>query len=140
MSEIIYKIRWTVKGQPGVTRREVSGYQVGRFAVRTRTEEDLTAFDSQGRNILVKEYLIDHVNSGIIVIDVDTFINAMVIADDLSRFSRVDPNSKEPQKVLQQIGPEVVEWLKWIISNRKVVGLRQHQQKDMHEACETLPQ
>lgn len=118
--EIVYKVRRHNQGRR-VLFAPVNGFQVGRFAVRKRTQLDLEAIGRNGHSVPVRQYIVDHINTGIIVIDTDTFDDAVMLADDISRFSKRDPRTRDPNKFMAQLGKDIVEWLCWIIEERRVL-------------------
>ncbi len=63
------------------------------------------------------------------MIDIESFNDALIIADDLSRFSRKDPSAKDQSRFFEQIGPHVVEWLMSVIKNKKVMNYRDYYQR-----------
>ena len=57
------------------------------------------------------DWVVDHVPSGLWIADFDTFEDAMAVADDLSRWSPVDPDATERNAVALQLGPQIEQWL-----------------------------
>lgn len=98
----------------------VSGMQVGRFAVRY----DKTVMLNLDNNIHFKSrgWLVDHVPSGYVIMDVYTFSDAVLIADEISRFSVADPVGTDMPSLAEQLGDELCTWLEWIESNDGVGG------------------
>lgn len=123
MSDIIYSVR-IVDNNNCLTKCEVVGYQVGRFAVR-RSEDNAVGFNGQRQPVKLKPWLVDHIETGFIVIAVESFHEAMIVADDVSRFSQEDPDTNDPDLFFKKLGPEIVGWLKTIIRTQQVLDFRQ---------------
>ena len=94
------------------TRRPATGVQIGRFAVRMSAGEVL--YDADGRNSVARPWSVDHIASGISVLDLHTFEDAVFVADDVSRFSAKDPDATTLDALIEQLGDRVVGWLTWI--------------------------
>lgn len=92
------------------TVARVNALRVGRFAVRGALPEET--------HIIFPRYLrpwaVVHVNTGTLVGDFSSHGDALAFADDLSRFSAKDPASRDPRRVIKQMGPAVVEWARAI--------------------------
>jgi hypothetical protein len=125
VSEVVYKVRRLLPGGQAVFHDTV-GYQIGRFAIRDRTPADMNGITDKGDRVPLKKFLIDHVNTGIIVIDSDDWDEAVRLADDISRFCTRDPSTKDPSKFVGQLDPKMVEWIIWMIRNKQRVSYRQH--------------
>lgn len=119
-------VRYKVIGVEGTMR--VTGYQIGRFAVRP-TPPGFTVFSMNNKPCVTHAWLLDHIPSGFVVLSLDTFAEAVVVADDLSRFSKSDPSTKNPAKVLQQVGPDMDAWLRGILLRQRrglpAIGFRE---------------
>lgn len=84
----------------------VRGARVGRFAIRMRGAGAYCPHTGRHTRLFV----VDHINTGAILVDVTNFDDALRIADDLSRFSLKDPSARAAKRAVTQIGPAVVEW------------------------------
>lgn len=107
----------------GGGKQNVSGFQVGRFAV---------VHDPAGRRIQRADgsvgtsnakFFVDHIPSGVCVCSLVTGIDALVVADDISRFARSDPDSKDPMQARNQVGPIVDQWMRLSCAPRVSRGL-----------------
>jgi hypothetical protein len=123
--DIVYKVRRRNPDGSFVFNDTV-GYQIGRFAIRDRTSEDMRGINREGERIPMKKYIIDHVNTGFIVIDSDDWDEAVQLADDISRFSAKDPEAKDLDTFLKQLGPKMVEWITFTIRSKQVTDYRQY--------------
>ena len=106
--EVDYKI--AVRETDGSTSwRDVSGVQIGRFAVRQAAPGTIDA----GNLPPVEDapWRVDHVPSGLCVFAFADFEEAYAAADDLSRFSSRDMSAKDRLKVREQSGSLIVEWV-----------------------------
>jgi len=111
------------------------GIQVGRFAVRPSEPGDNVGI----QRIKANSWFVDHIPSKSVLVTVDTFEQAMSVADDASRFSHEDPDATDG-RMLQQIGPSILSWLKDIMHNgyrmdyrqyaKKVLGFRTYERED----------
>lgn len=122
-NNITYKV-WRVDDFGRRYRDDVAGFQIGRFAIRQRTEKDTDAYSKSGNLVRLREQIIDHINTGIILVTLDSFEDAVVVADDVSRFSKKDPSTEDQAKFFEQLGPHIIEWLKWCIRHNKAVSYR----------------
>jgi hypothetical protein len=88
----------------------VSVVQVGRFMVRPRLVGEICVSQADGVVREHRAYVIRHIPTDSWVCDLDTFADAMIVADDLSRFSLHDPCSRDRAKAAAQVGDEVQRW------------------------------
>lgn len=86
------------------------GHLVGRFAVR-KVRPDEEFHDPRGVVYHARGYVIDHIPSGISVTNTRTFEDAMLIADDVSRFAVADADATNPIALYEQLGRKVMFWL-----------------------------
>jgi hypothetical protein len=122
ISDVRYRIRLTSND-----REPVTGMRVGRFAVRMcRVGERVgTSHDGIGR--LLRAFGVDHIASGLGIADFSTFADALALADDLSRFSRRDPSSRDPWRAVELIGSALVPWLRACVAADRAVPYRDWQ-------------
>lgn len=112
-----------------VTNVKVRGYQVGRFAVRL-APQDLQLADTHGviyGNVGADQWVVDHVPSGLIIARQTNFADAVVVADDASRFSKFDPKYKDFNRLKDCLGHDLVTWLTCLLGGEPVTpgGFRQ---------------
>lgn len=126
MSDVRYKV--LAADGPLHVYQSVTGYQIGRFAVRS-TPPNFMVFSTDNQPCVTRAWLVDHIPSGFVILSVDTFEEAVVVADDLSRFSKSDPSAKKPANVLKQIGPDMDAWLRGILLRQRrglpAIGFRE---------------
>lgn len=118
-----------IKNKKGTYIKErVTGFQVGRFAFR-RVLEDTEPIGSSIQ-LEVPFYAIDHIPTGFSVLNVRTVEDAGRLVDDLSRFSKEDPSSRDVEKVKAQLGPDILRWLtaqrERVELGHDVWGFREH--------------
>lgn len=102
---------WTVVDRAHAKRQTVRGTQVGRFGVRL-ARPDETVATAHGQRYRTRAIVVDHIPSGAIAFSSDDFAEAMLVADEFSRFSVEDPDSADMARAGAQIGPELFEWLR----------------------------
>ena len=88
------------------------GQEIGRFAVREL--EPPTMRITQGTPY---PFVVDHVSTGIVMADWSDRVRAWQFADELSRFSQIDPVGPLPRHLLHQLGQQLVAWITWMKSN-----------------------
>jgi hypothetical protein len=125
---VTYKI-WRTDDFGHQYQAPVSGFQIGRFAIRQRSEKDVDAITRSGKLVRLREHIVDHINTGIVLVTLDSFEDAVVVADDVSRFSRKDPSTKDREKFFEQLGEHLINWLKWCIQHNKAVPFRNYQEQ-----------
>lgn len=116
MSEdILYEIR----AEDGRSMGVAHGMQIGRFAVRClldRPHDDEPV------------YVVDHTPTGLRLTPPIYFGDAMMIADDVSRFAESDPDAVNPPFLLAQLGEQVMVWLSymqdWATEGRPLLDFR----------------
>lgn len=114
--------RYKLSEIPGSGILYVEGVQIGRFGIHEITDaEDRTEHPKWAK------YAVDHINTGKCVLRTRTFEDAVMIADDLSRFSRSDPSSRNREKVIRQLGPSVARWIydQYKKPDGRVIGYRE---------------
>lgn len=111
----------------GVTEWQPTvGLQIGRFAVRELRPNELLC---DGRDTFVARFIVDHVPSGHGLIGTMRLEDAIVIADDVSRFAVTDPDAGHIEQALKQIGPELLDWLRSCSKRGEFAPFRQWQAK-----------
>lgn len=113
-------------------RVEVHGVQVGRFAVRQSDPGDSGyehADPAKGR-FLMRRFVVEHIPSGLQAAHFDDFRDAMVFADDVSRYCVADPDGTEPANVIAQMGPAVYDWLQACNAQNIAIPFRRWQGRD----------
>ena len=88
-----YQIVYDDGREPSIAR----GFQVGRFGVRCLPNSD--------------EWVVDHIPTGLRIIEPTTFTQAVVIADDVSRFSVSDPYADNTKGLSFQLGEKMIFWI-----------------------------
>lgn len=109
----------------GATYRSwVTAMRVGRFAVRMKLETGRLNY-GDGTTRACKTFVVDHINTAHVICDFDTFDDALGLADDISRFSKSDPASRDPQRLVHQLGKDVFRWLACCCTGGTYVPFRQ---------------
>jgi hypothetical protein len=92
----------------------VTGVVVGRFGVHeAHRQED--------------GWSVTHLPTGLNMIYAESFSQAMILADDFSRFSKKDPSSRDRRRVKEQLGPDVCAWGSYMRKTGNRVSFRQWQ-------------
>jgi hypothetical protein len=113
----------------GVTEWQPTvGLQIGRFAVRQLQPGELLC-DGRDTFRVVARFIVDHVPSGHGLIGTMRFEDAVMIADDVSRFAVADPDAGHIEQALEQIGPELLDWLRSCSKRGEFGPFRQWQAK-----------
>lgn len=120
---MISDIRYAVRGCNG-TRFPVRGMRVGRFAVRVALADTVVFAHDRSWSRPHRAFAVDHVGTGCAMGDFTRFDDALALADDISRFSRRDPSSRDPSRAAEQVGGLVVEWLRDCVSADRVTPYR----------------
>lgn len=110
------------------SRVQQHGVQVGRFAVRQGNPGDSIMVASDP--VRMRRFAVDHMASGVQAGHFDDFRDAMIFADDISRFSAQDPDGTDPAAVVAQLGPAVYEWLQACNSGGIAIPFRRWQGRD----------
>ncbi len=109
--DILYDI-WMEMESGRVVRKSVTGWQIGRFAVRNASYEAYAKQNGTG-----EAWAVDHIPSGFVMVWRKTFEEAVVLADDFSRFSTEDPAAEDRVEAARQIGPKVIEYMRSSLQN-----------------------
>jgi hypothetical protein len=103
------------------------GYQVGRFAIHEVPKGDNV--NPVARHMARPLYAVVHVPTGTTFFYAQKPEEALLLADDISRFSAKDPSSKNEIKVVGQLGPNVMRWARVQFGNaregRRICGFRE---------------
>jgi hypothetical protein len=108
--EVDYIMR--LKGVDPAGFTPVRGVQVGRFAIRHAAPGSHQSYFLP--SVEDAPWRVDHIPTGYAISAFDNFEDAYALADDISRFSKSDPSSKDPKRVGEQVGPQIRAWLKAI--------------------------
>lgn len=103
-------IRYAIRVALG-PRRWVEGIQVGYLAVRYT---DRRTHNYETGEVHPPGWVVDHPRSGCFVFPcARTFAEAMIIADDVSRFSSTpELTATTLPNLVRQVGPDIIDWLK----------------------------
>jgi len=95
--DFTYEMPYTIRYDDG--REELArGIQVGRFGVRRLPTE-------------LECWVVDHIPTGLRLIQPTSFQNAMLLADDVSRFAVEDPEASDTRVLSKQLGEKVCTWV-----------------------------
>lgn len=102
----------------------VQGFRVGCFAVRRMPGGSLISNTNSGSGSPTEKFwVVDHIPGKRGVINVSSLHDAMIVADDLSRFSDSDPGRAHNWEALAEaLGPKLMGWLKAIAGGYYVLG------------------
>lgn len=111
-------------------------HQIGQFAVRTVEAGEGTP-TKQG---IIRGYThaVDHHPSGINISITYCIEDALLVADDVSRFcagATTDLVPADVPSLRAYIGPEVLKWINFIYERRIVVGYREFQRGELAKRC-----
>lgn len=87
----------------------VRGVQIGRFAVRNGGDDDIARVALPPSDLA--PWVVEHIPTGLALVAFDNFEDAYAAADDLSRFSKSDPSSKDQKRAVEQVGPLIRAWV-----------------------------
>lgn len=131
MNDIEYSVIGTRR------RRIVRGEQIGYYAVRyCRGELTLVGKGERaGAYLESLDYTVDHLASGLSIIDASSYADAMALADELSTFSPADemvPSEAAKsdgfamcQEYAAYVGPELATWIQTIAELQRFVPFRE---------------
>ena len=90
------------------------GVQVGHFAIRETDPDEICKHDETGEVSPARGFSVDHIHTGFGLFDAWTFADAMIVADDLSRYAAEEPltdDCSSRDELDRQIGEPLGEWL-----------------------------
>jgi hypothetical protein len=96
----------------------VRGLIIGRFFVRARFQNE-EHVDTSGKDIAPRDWVVMHLPSMLCWSFAD-LSTALGVADDLSRWARVDPTSRSgyESKLRRQIGARLYDWCEAIYAGK----------------------
>lgn len=115
---------YTVLGVEQRQRVPTTGIVVGRFAVRMEELRGMSSRSDGGIIDVQGKTAIDHLPSGYIVAWLNDAPDALLVADDLSRFALEDVSGTTPDEVVRQLGPDIVDWLGAAMRAPRAFGFR----------------
>lgn len=119
--DLQYRIR--VHRHGALTLDTVFGFQVGRFAVRLMPEDSVVGwYDGKGGKRTNRLWVVDHVQACTGVVNVATHEDAMIVADDISRFSKEDVVGDDWDSIARAMGPDILAWCQEIAHGRSLLG------------------
>jgi hypothetical protein len=122
---VICDVRYRIRLNSGARACEsVAGMRVGRFALRRCRVGETVGRPGRPARVL-RAFGVDHIASGMGIADFSEFVDALALADDLSRFSRRDPSSRDPWRTIELIGPALMPWLRACLGADHVTPYRQ---------------
>lgn len=136
-NEIRYKVVFRKDKNARIESALVSGFQIGRFAFRLVPDTGHQPPNVGALfNLEAPFYNIDHIPTGYSLISVRTAEEAARIADDLSRFSKKDPASKDPIRAKEQFGSKISKWMKSqrenVLAGQPLQGYREFYAAEQH--------
>ena len=107
--DVKYQAHMKRPGDADFGLHDVEGVQVGRLAVRYEYRANI---GGAGELPMPPGWIVDHMGSHLAIYGpVETFAYAMVIADDVSRFAPQDLSAESMEGLIDQLGPDVLDWL-----------------------------
>jgi len=103
----------------------VSGVQVGYFAVRAELVNETVPSVSTGLLRRVRGWVVDHWPSGLSIVDAPSFADAMVLADDLSRFCANEADGTSSRALAHAFGPMLTTWFRDVRETGVVLPYRE---------------
>jgi hypothetical protein len=87
----------------------VRGFQIGRFAVRAIVPG--TIFRARDGSLgYPRAFTVDHIETGASVAHFSMFGDAFAFADEISRFALSDPDARDVNALIAQLGRRICEW------------------------------
>ena len=107
----VAELRFIMNGRE--IRKNVHGLLVGRFFVRGRIDHEDWCVGVNGERSQARDWYVNHINTGFSW-PFDALSVALFVADEMSRWSRVDPNTTDRSnidKLSRQCGPDLWSWV-----------------------------